>query len=401
MQSPVNLSVRDARKLFLKQQGLLHKNEFGKGKHAIYKSLRQLGYVQIDTISVVNRAHEHILATRIDRARPKHLDQLIRERKVFEYWSHAAAFLPIEDYRYTLPVKRGWQESRQCDQKLAKDIVSRIRAEGPLSSRHFEDSRRSGGTGWWDWKPAKQVLEHLFLAGDLMVSYRENFQKVYDLPERILPSDLDTSWPSIDEWCEYLVTKYVRALGVANERDIGYAKPTIRRLSKIDLKKPLQAAVSRMCESGQLTTVQVDGQKCYSSPALLDQLPLKSNKGPVKLLSPFDNLVINRQRTQSLFGFDYLLECYVPEAKRQYGYFSLPLLYGDELIGRLDAKADRKSKTLTIKSLHLEGGVPVTDRLVDSLSEGIRHFATDHDSESIRLDHCPNKTLKQALEPAL
>ncbi len=404
MTTPAHLTIKDARKLFLKQQGLLHSHAFGRGKQAVKRSIDQLTYVQIDTISVVNRAHEHVLATRVNRASPNHLDALVRERQVFEYWDHAAAFLPMEDYRFTLPVKHGWRTTREHDRKIARQIMKRIRDEGPLSSRDFEDTRQRTGNGWWDWKPAKKGLEHLFLAGELMVSHREGFQKVYDLPERVLPSHIKTTPPDVDAWCEFLVRRRVNALGVATERDIGYAKSTIRRLAKIGIAQPLKEAIAKLCESGELIPLQVgkiQNDLYYSTPDILGQLPLKATRGRVRLLSPFDNLIINRERTRALFDFDYQLECYVPSHKRQYGYFVLPLLYGDELIGRLDAKADRKTGTLHIKKLFLEPKQQVNDRLVQQLTAGIRHFAEDHSSHHIELQHCSDSSLKRQLEKTL
>ena len=138
----MELTVRDARKVFLKQQGLLRDNEFGRGKNALRKAIQRLGYLQIDTISVVNLAHEHIPSTRIENFDPVHLDRLTRERDIFEYWSHAAAFMPFEHYRYALPVMQGWKDSRECDHKLAKKILKRISDEGALQSRDFEDTLR-------------------------------------------------------------------------------------------------------------------------------------------------------------------------------------------------------------------------------------------------------------------
>jgi uncharacterized protein YcaQ len=394
----MKLSQRDARKLFLKQQGLLRDNEFGCGKQATMRALQRLSYLQIDTISVVNRAHEHILQTRIENYRPAHLDELYRERHIFEYWGHAASFIPFEAYRYSLPMMRGWRDSRQCDRKLAARILARIRDEGPLASRDFEDTRTIKTTGWWDGKPAKQVLQHLFFTGDLMISHRDGFQKVFDLKERVIPNNIDTSEPTLEQWCEYLILSMVDALGVATENDLGYAKPTIRRLAKVALKAPLKDAIDRLLEDGQLIALNVDDKLHYSTQSILEQLPVRVNRTAVKLLSPFDNLVINRPRTNNLFNFDYLLECYVPEAKRQYGYFALPILYGDELVGRVDTKADRATHRLLLKNLVLEPTVSPDDKLVTALINGIKQFADTHGSEQIEVLRTTPSTLASRLK---
>ena len=184
----MELTQSEARKLFLKQQGLLRDNEFGRGKNATNRVIQRLSYVQIDTISVIRRAHEHVLYNRVPNYSLKHLEKLVQEREIFEYWSHAAAFLPFKDFRYSLPVMKGFRNARQCDNKIKSEVLARIRAEGPLQSRDFEDTSSKKRSGWWEWKPSKRVLEHLFFSGELMVTRREGFQKVFDLTEDFLPS---------------------------------------------------------------------------------------------------------------------------------------------------------------------------------------------------------------------
>ena len=396
----MEISQRDARKLFLKQQGLLRDNEFGHGRNGVCRAINRLSYLQIDTISVVNRAHEHVAATRVGNFTPAHLDRLVKEKEIFEYWSHAASFLPFESYRYALPVMKGWRDSRRCDRKLAKEILSRIASEGALQSRDFEDTRKNKSSGWWAWKPAKQVLDHLFLAGELMVSHREGFQKVYDLPEKIIPSHINTQEPTIEEWCDFIVLSMIHALGVATEADLGYGRPTIRRLSKINLKAPIQAAILRLLEEGRLAEVTVNRKAYYSTPRLLDALPHRVNRKTVRLLSPFDNLVINRRRTAELFNFNYQLECYVPPEKRKYGYFALPLLHGDELAGRVDTKADRAAKKLIIRKLVLEDKTVADEAFIHALADGIRRFAGHHDCRRIDIQES-RPDLRQPLRSAL
>ena len=203
------------RRITLDRQGLLKSNHFGRGKNATLRAIEQLGYVQIDTISVVERAHHHVIWSRVANYRPQFLDQLVRERRLFEYWSHAAAWLPMSDYRFALPRmrklngERDWFES--CDRKLQREIIKRIEIEGPLRARDFDDPKHRSD-GWWEWKPAKQALEQLFMQGELMVSARDGFQKVYDLPERILPDWVDTREPDIDEYAEHLIVLKKRGI---------------------------------------------------------------------------------------------------------------------------------------------------------------------------------------------
>ena len=389
-----NLGRQNARKLFLRQQGLLQKNSFGRGSDAVNRAISQMGYLQIDTISVVNRAHVHILKSRISKASTEDLNALMKSRDLFEYWSHAAAFQPIENYRFATPVMNGWQASRDHDRKLAIKVKDRIRAEGPLQSKDFESPAGHKSGGWWDWKPTKRVLEHLFFTGELMVSHREGFQKVYDLKENILPSHIDTREPSIQAWAEHLVRSMVNALGVATEYDIGYSKSTVSRLCKISLATPIKTAIRQLIHEGELIEANVDNRIYYTTKLLLESLPLRTSRKAVKVLSPFDNLIINRRRALELFDFDYQLECYVPAEKRKYGYFALPLLWGDDLIGRLDAKAVRSKRILELRSLVLEPKVQLDDHLISALNEGIRLFAADNSCETIKLLRCSPKKLK-------
>jgi len=188
------------RRIALNQQGLLKNDSFGRGKAATLRAIEHLGYVQIDTISVVERAHHHVLWSRVSNYQPKFLDRLVRQRNLFEYWYHAAAWLPMRDFRFALPRmaqtngERNWFKS--SERKLIGHILKRVREEGPLRARDFEDTRK-GKKQWWDWKPAKQALEQLFMQGELMVSGRQGFQKVYDLRERVLPDWVDTRQPTI------------------------------------------------------------------------------------------------------------------------------------------------------------------------------------------------------------
>jgi|TARA_B110000091_G_scaffold199262_1_gene228909 uncharacterized protein YcaQ len=397
----MELTQSEARKLFLKQQGLLRDNEFGRGKNATNRVIQRLSYVQIDTISVIRRAHEHVLYNRVGNYSPKHLEKLVQEREIFEYWSHAAAFLPFKDFRYSLPVMKGFRNARQCDNKIKSEVLARIRAEGPLQSRDFEDTSSKKRGGWWEWKPSKRVLEHLFFSGELMVTRREGFQKVFDLTENVLPSYINTSEPSLTEWTRFIVLSMVHALGIATEYDVGYARPTIRRLSKITLKDPLKATISALVAEGELLEVNVQGRACYTTERILGLLPVRSTRQSVRLLSPFDNLVINRRRTRELFDFEYLLECYLPAAKRKYGYFSLPLLYGDSLIGRLDAKAHRKHRQLQMNNLMLESHVSIDDRLIQDLVRGIVKFAKDHECDSFSFHSSIPKILVAPLNAAV
>ena len=369
--------VPKLRRIALNQQGLLRAEAFGRGKRATLRAIEQLGYVQIDTISVVERAHHHVLWSRVGNYRPRFLDQLVRERKVFEYWFHAAAWLPMADYRFALPRmaqlhgERGW--FKDSDQKLKHEILARIAAEGPLRARDFEDAPR-GNTGWWDWKPAKQALEQLFMQGELMVSAREGFQKVYDLPERVLPDWVDTHMPDLDEYADYLAETTLRAHGFASLVSMTY----LRKGQK--LREAVKHQLMQRIEDGLLTSVTLNNSTVYIDPEMLESRAPRSI-AQVRILSPFDNSVIQRRRSRDLFAFDYQIECYVPKPLRQFGYFCLPIMYRDRLVGRVDCKAHRAARTLEVRSLHIEHRVDKD--FPAQLGKALQSFATFNQCDQI------------------
>ncbi len=384
-------SLAKLRRIALDHQGLLKKKHFGSGKNATLRALEHLGYVQIDTISVVERAHHHVLWSRIPNYRPGFLERLISERQVFEYWFHAAAWLPMRDYRFAqLRMKqidgdRGWLKT--FDKKLSAQILERIRLEGPLRARDFEDDR-DRKKEWWDWKPAKQALEQLFMQGELMVSARDGFQKVYDLPERVLPGSVDTGCPTIEEFSAYLVDTTLRSYGFASQKSITYLRKgrALREAVIQELQNRVEARLLTMVTIGENTSV-------YINPELLESRAPRC-AAQVKILSPFDNVVIQRQRGRDIFNFDYQIECYVPEGKRQYGYFCLPILYRDRFVGRVDCKAHRADRVLEIRSLHLE--TDVDGDFMDAFNSELQGFAGFNGcQEVVQRDHISHHISRQ------
>lgn len=344
----VKVAAPKLRKIALAHQGLLNSASFGKGKAAVAKTIEHIGYVQIDTISVVERAHHHVLWSRCNDYQADHLESLVEDRKIFEYWYHAAAFLPMADFRFALPrmqaIKAGekhWFEN--IDKKLIRQVRKRIEAEGPLRARDFADTRKTN-TGWWDWKPAKQALEKLFMQGDLMVVAREGFQKRYDLTERVLPDHVDTRFPDITEQAQHLIDTTIRSHGFSSLKSFSYL-----RKGK-ELRIAIKRCVDERVDQGQLVLIESSSGEPYYCDAVLLKRSYRTAQ-VLKLLSPFDNLLIQRERCRQVFTFDYQIECYVPAAKRQFGYFSLPMLFKDQLVGRVDCKADRKTHVLHVLSL--------------------------------------------------
>ena len=381
------------RRIALDRQGLLKANPFGRGKQAVLRAVEHLGYVQIDTISVVARAHHHVLWSRVDNYRDIHIDRLLRERRIFDYWYHAAAWLPMRDYRFALPRmnqlngERNWFAAG--DKKLLREVLRRIEAEGPMRARDFVDEEHQAN-GWWEWKPAKQALEQLFMQGELMVSRRDGFQKVYDLPERVLPDWVDTRRPSLEEYAAYLVDTTLRAHGFASLKSMTY----LRRGKA--LREAVKQLLDARIDAGSLVCVDPGGQSpVYVDPEQLEARAPRSF-ARVRLLSPFDNAVIQRQRGREVFDFDYQIECYLPEEKRQYGYFCLPLLYRDRFVGRADCKAHRDRRLLEIRDLHLERRVD--GEFADSLRREIESFAAFNGCELIRCGNAVANPYRRHLE---
>lgn len=380
---PNYIDQKTARRLILQGQGILKSDQLGRGINAVQKTIEQLSYVQIDTISVVNRAHHHVLKNRVSNYQEQDLHRLLAEKKtIFEYWSHATAYIPTQDYRYYTSTMEGYRKYRPTDNKIKKEIIKRIQIDGPCQSRDFENSGEKKSTGWWDWKPAKQVMENMFLSGELMVKERRGFQKVYDLRENILPGHVDTSKPSPEETGIYYVKRMLGALGLGTSADIGYARPTIRRFSKLNIMPGIEQALESMKESGDVKEFSINDKPHYALTQSLENLPSRIGQKRAVILSPFDNLVINRSRLQQQFDFEYLLECYVPQAKRVYGYFTLPILLGDEFIGRLDAKAHRNLKILDLNNVWFEN--TPTDTQLNALNDALLTFALSLNCDKIR-----------------
>ena len=371
------------RRFALAAQGLHQSGAFGRGLNGARRSINHLGYVQIDTISVVERAHHHVFRSRVPNFTTTMTDQLLQRRDIFEYWHHAAAFLPIEDYRFSLPYKQAIANGKihwfkNPDTKLMRKLKQQIANEGPLRSRDLEDSR-SSREGWWDWKPAKRALEQLYMQGELMVAAREGFQKTYDLPERVLPAHIDTTPPDIDAFAEHVVEQQLRSHALVSLKGLTYQRrnPALRQAAKRYVEKKLHA--------GDLDQLVLNsGETFFSHPDLMDA-PTPRFSRAMTILSPFDNVLIQRERLKSIFDFEYQIECYVPAEKRKFGYFGLPLLYRDQFIGQVDCKAHRKDRRLELKAVefnHLKLDPTETGQ---AFAAAVKSFAEFQDCERIDL----------------
>lgn len=386
------ISPAEARKIALHSQLVLQSVRKGRAIDVTREAIEKLGYVQIDTISVIQRAHHHTLWNRNPRYKTDHLDTLLQNRSIFEYWSHAAACLPVESYRMCLPrmaqIKSGDELWFKADPKIKRKVLERIRVEGPLQSKDFENHGKTK-LPMWEWKPAKYALETLFMEGELMVTRRDKFQKVYDLRERVLPEGVDTTPPNHQMLCEFLIKTYLNAHGFGTAAEIAYLRK--------GLKKPVELALSQLTEDKQLEQVTVSGLAYYCQAESLELINRPLARSRLKLLSPFDNLVIQRDRIRRLFGFDYQIECYVPEKKRKFGYFCLPILWNANLVGRIDCKADRKTEQFIVKRLFIEDKLAKREVFGAALKKELDSFMKFNGCRSIRIERCDDKIVKQVL----
>ncbi len=371
----------------LASQGLTSKWPFGRGLGGARRAIEHLGYVQIDAISVINRAHLHTLWNRLPDFSQAHLDRLIRERVVFEYWFHAASYLPMRDFRFALPRMKALQEGKRHwglneQARILRGILERIRLDGPLKARDLSERRpeRQSG-GWWSFGPIKRGLIQLQMQGDLIVEGRDGFEKSYDLPERVIPSWVNTGMPSTRELGEHLVTTALRAQGVTGLAEIVHLRRDgALRQAVTDILHDRQA-------TGELIKLVVQETPYYLSAASFEA-PARRAQPQVRLLSPFDNAIIHRQRTRHLHGFDYTLECYVPPDKRRFGYFCLPILFGKRFVGRADCKAHRHAGIFEVRHLSLEHPPTEPARMATfcaALSSELVRLAEWHNCAQVRI----------------
>jgi uncharacterized protein YcaQ len=384
------LTLSAARALHLAAQGMLQPRRARATKDDVLAAIRRMGVLQIDTISVVARSPYLVLWSRLGNYDPAWLDQLLAEGKLFEYWAHEACFIPVEDYglyrhRMLDTAPLGWKSGASWMRGHAEQVervLEHIRVKGPARAADFERVDGKGG-GWWEWKPEKRSLEALFTAGKLMVARRQNFHRVYDLAERVLPGWDDSRAPAMDTVRREFALRAVKALGLAKAAWI----PDYHRT------RPPHLAAQALADEGLLLRARVEGWKepvfVHPEHAGLLASAAQGSLNPTvtTLLSPFDPIVWDRWRALELFGFDYRLECYTPLEKRQYGYFTLPVLRRGQLIGRIDAKAHRAAGLFELKSVVLEPGVRLSERLLCDIAAAVARCAQWHGCAAVEVTH--------------
>lgn len=403
------ISIQMARNVMLAAQGLDRPPDLPAVKADVLEAIRRMYLLQIDTIHVVARSPYLVLWSRLGEYQPEWLDELLAEGALFEYWAHAMCFIPIEDYplyrRRMLdaiqdkvwPYKWAAKWAQEHSEVMER-VRSHLRENGAVRSAEFENKNHTAG-GWWNWKEEKDALETMLLTGEVMIARRQNFQRVYELRERILPDWDDAHSPSTDELQRTFLLRSVKALGIAFPAWV----PDYFRLPKKGIPKQLEA----LAREGLLLRVQVEGfdGHAYVHPdhTHLIDAAASGNLDPAltTLLSPFDPLVWDRNRASELFDFDYKIECYTPAAKRRYGYFSLPILYRGKLIGRLDPKAHRAQGIFEIKALYLEPGVPANQELAAALAAVLHRLADWHGTPELAIRRSDPPEVATLLQAAI
>ncbi|NCD70834.1 winged helix-turn-helix domain-containing protein [Mucilaginibacter agri] len=395
---PVIISKAQARKIILHAAGLAERAQFGTGPDAVYKLIDHLGYVQLDTNYIVERAHHHSIAARVPDYQHEWLSDLQAEGRIFEFFTSDSGFIPMHDFRFSLPLKESFANNRKpvtpAEKRLMAEVLDRVEREGPLMVTDFENDRQEASSGWWDWRPAKVALERLYLDGKLMITRKQDFKKLYDTPLNILPVDTDTTMPTPEEFARHVIRRNLQGLG------IGYVKELAWRARFVKgnlVKKELQ----KMVDEGEVLPVAIEGFKT----APLYMLPAYQNKeitlsGDAFILSPFDVLNVFRHRLKDFFDFDYQVECFVPAPKRKYGYFCLPIIIGDTFITRMDAKADRKQKQLIVHNLHFED-VKLDKPMLDKLVEALKNFVQFNQCRDVMITKSNNEKYLKAISKAL
>lgn len=325
--------------------------------------IEQLGYVQIDSLSVVERAHHHVLWNRVQGYQHADLNTLLQQKQIFEYWFHAAAYLPMRDFRFARfkmqqVIDGKHRYFQQLDQHLVKEIMAQVQAEGELCSQQLLQKKSSHVTAAqsdrkaWQSTVLRRALEVLYMRGELMVSRREGIQKIYRLPQDCIATDVDMRMPSMQDYARYIFQTMLRSHGVISWKQLTH----VQHMGP-DFNLTMRELLLAHLADGNIEALKLDnGYTVYIDVKAWSEYQEKqqASEDRLKILSPFDPLVIHRERLSGLFNFDYTLECYVTAAKRRYGYFCLPILFDQQLVARIDCKAHRAEQRLEVMTLHLE-----------------------------------------------
>jgi uncharacterized protein YcaQ len=383
----VTLTPDDVRRMTLRAQGFLGATPWHRTPAGVAAMLRRVGAVQLDTISVLARSHELVAYARLGPVSRQHIEQAYwhaRRPAAFEYWAHAACVLPIEQWPYFAFRRRAFRARgvrwHQVSPEACEKVLAQLRAEGPLTATQLGGAK--GGGPWWDWSEVKVAVEWLLDTGEVICARRTGWRRVYDLPERVLPDELLGAEPSDLECLAYLAGVTARALGVVTQADLAeYHRLNFHTAERYQHTRLLADAAA----AAGLIPVAIAGRDHARNPAWADPAALgaesagRRGRNRVTLLSPFDSLIWDRKRTRQMFGFEHSLEAYVPKHKRVHGYFSMPLLAGGRLAGRVDPGRD--GKTLVARKVSVNRAAAA-----EPMAQALREAADWVGCDDVRLE---------------
>ena len=380
-----DLSAADARRIAIAAQGLAGPRPRVADEAALRAMIERLGVIQLDSVNVLARSHYLVGWSRLGAYDPALLDRLAHAapRSVFEYWGHEASLLPVAlwplvQWRMARAHLDAWSRIRAITRRRAfvAKVLAAVAERGPVHAGDLNVAARpKAAYGWWTWSDVKVAIEWLFWSGQVTSAHRRTFERAYDLPARVLPPEvLAAPVPAEADAHVALVERAARAIGVGTEGDLR----DYYRLRP----EPARRAIAALAEAGVLRAVTVEG---WRKPAYLHRdapAPAREAGGRAALLSPFDSLIWSRERTERMFGMRFRLEIYTPAPKRVHGYYVLPFLLGDDLVARVDLKADRAARTLRVPAVHLEPGRPRA-AVAEALAAELRGLAAWLGLESV------------------
>jgi uncharacterized protein YcaQ len=396
MRPPLHISNEEARRLLLYVHGLsfpVHRQLTSEG---LLELIEHLGFVQLDSINTIARAHHMILFTRNSTYQQGQLAHLIEnERLLFENWTHDAAVIPMQFYRYWKPrfdreqgrLQTAWRQRRRDGfEAQIEQVLSHIRANGPVMARNLGTEQKKATRGWWDWHPSKTALEYLWRCGHLAIIRRDGFQKVYELAERVIPATACDGQASKDAVVDWACRSALDRLGFASPREIaGFWAAVSSAEAQAWCKQNLDHGVRH------ITVECADGgqpRPMFARSDLAELMhDLPSPPKGLRFLSPFDPLIRDRLRTRRIFNFDYRIEVFVPASQRQYGYYVFPILQEDRFIGRIDMKHRRQEGKLLVTGLWLEPGQQLTRSRQRDLGLALERLRRFVGAEAVAFDN--------------
>ena len=398
----VTLAPDDVRRMTLRAQGFLGAQPWPRTRAGVTAMLRRVGAVQLDTISVLARSHELVAYARLGPVSRQHVEQAYwhaSQPAAFEYWAHAACVLPIEQWPYFAFRRRAFRARgvrwHQASPETCEKVLARLRAEGPLTATQLGGAKAGGP--WWDWSDVKVAVEWLLDTGDVICVRRTGWRRVYDLPERVLPDELLGAEPSDAECIAHLAAATARALGVVTRADLAeYHRLNSHTTETFQHTRLVpDAALAAGLVPVALAGAGDAGNPAWADPAALAEASAgRRGRNRVTLLSPFDSLIWDRKRTRQMFGFAHGIEAYVPKHKRVHGYYTMPLLAGGWLAGRVDPA--REGSTLVARKISLERATAA-----EPMAAALREAATWVGCDDIRLEQIEPATHAPRLLAAL